>query len=107
MTGSVTQVLCSLDDLVEGDVRRFDVDQRSIAVVRIGADVYALGDRCSHQDVSLSEGDVDADEMTLECPKHGATFCLETGDALTLPATRPVPIYSVTVVDGEVAVVID
>jgi 3-phenylpropionate/trans-cinnamate dioxygenase ferredoxin subunit len=94
--------LCSIDDLVDGGVRRFDVDGRSLAVVRLGDDVYVLGDRCSHADVSLSDGEVDEDECTLECPKHGSQFDLRTGEALTLPATRPVPVYEVSVVDGMV-----
>ena len=58
-----------------------------------------IGDQCSHADVSLSEGEVDVDECTIECPKHGSEFALETGEALTLPALKPVPTYEVTV-DG-------
>ena len=68
--------LCRLDDLTDGGARRFDVDGRSLAVVRIGDDVYAIGDRCSHANISLSEGDVDCDERELECWKHGSTFSL-------------------------------
>ena len=56
-----------------------------IALVRLGDDVYAIGDRCSHQDISLSEGDVLADECTLECWKHGSAFSLETGEPTSLP----------------------
>jgi 3-phenylpropionate/trans-cinnamate dioxygenase ferredoxin subunit len=72
--------------------------------VRIDDDVYAIGDRCSHADYSLSEGEIDADERTLECWKHGSTFSLETGEPLTLPATQPVPVYTVEVRDGDVLV---
>jgi len=96
--------LCRLDDLADGGARRFDVDGRSLAVVRIGDDVYAIGDRCSHANISLSEGDVHADERELECWKHGSTFSLVTGEPQSLPATRPVPVYEVTVVDGDVTV---
>ena len=96
--------LCRLDDLTDGEARRFDVDGRSLAVVRIGDDVYAIGDRCSHANISLSEGDVHADERELECWKHGSTFSLLTGEPQSLPATRPVPVYEVTVVDGDVTV---
>ena len=78
-----------------------------IALVRLGDDVYAIGDRCSHQDISLSEGDVLGDERTLECWKHGSAFSLETGEPTSLPATRPVPVYEVRVVDGEVEVVVE
>ena len=97
-------VLCHLDELDEGAARRFDGAGYRIAVVRIGDDVYALGDRCSHQDVSLSLGTVDPDDRTLECIKHGSTFDLRTGEPTSLPATRPVPVYPVRVRDGSVVV---
>ena len=60
-------------------------------MVRLGDGVFALGDRCTHQDVSLSAGEVDEDECTLECPKHGAAFRLDSGEPTCLPATQPVP----------------
>jgi 3-phenylpropionate/trans-cinnamate dioxygenase ferredoxin subunit len=94
--------LCRLEDLPDGGARRFEVDGRAVAVVRIGDDVYAIGDRCSHQDISLSEGEVDPDALTIECWKHGSTFDLRTGKPETLPATQPVPVYDVTVRDGTV-----
>lgn len=96
--------LARLEDLEDGGARRFDVDGHRIAVVRIGADVYAIGDRCSHADYSLAEGTVDVDDRTLECWKHGSTFDLLTGEPQTLPATRPVPLYAVSVRDGSVVV---
>lgn len=94
--------LCALDELADGEARRFDVGDRRLAVVRLGDRVYAIGDRCTHADVSLSDGEVDPGECTLECPKHGSAFSLVTGEALSLPATRPSPVYRVTVVDGDV-----
>jgi len=97
-------ILARLDELVDGGARRFDVAGHRIAVVRIGADVYAIGDECSHADYSLSEGEVDSDERTLECPKHWSMFDLCTGEPLTMPATRPVPVYDVSVRDGAVVV---
>jgi len=97
--------LCALDELTEGGVRRFDVERHRIAVVRIDDDVYAIGDRCTHQDISLSEGEVHTDEHQLECWKHGSTFSLETGKPDSLPATRPVPVYDVRV-DGDAVIVV-
>jgi 3-phenylpropionate/trans-cinnamate dioxygenase ferredoxin subunit len=96
--------LCRTDDLKPGEARRFDVEGHRVALVRIGDDFYAIGDRCSHADYSLSEGEVYEDERTIECWKHGSTFSLETGEPQTLPATKPVPVYSVTVEDGQVSV---
>jgi 3-phenylpropionate/trans-cinnamate dioxygenase ferredoxin subunit len=92
--------LCARDDLAAGSARCFDVDGQRIALVRIGDDFYAIADTCSHADFSLSEGDVWPDELEIECPKHGSTFSLTTGEPQTLPATRPVPVYEV-VIDGE------
>jgi 3-phenylpropionate/trans-cinnamate dioxygenase ferredoxin subunit len=97
--------LCALDDLAPGATRRVEVGSRAIAIVRIGDDVYAIGDVCSHQEISLAEGEVDPEERTIECWKHGSEFSLETGEALTLPATRPVPVYDVRVDDGQVVLV--
>jgi 3-phenylpropionate/trans-cinnamate dioxygenase ferredoxin subunit len=94
------------DDIAPGTAKRFEVDGHRIAIVRCGDDFYAIGDVCTHADYSLSEGDVDCDERTIECWKHGSLFSLETGEALTLPATRPEPVYDVVVEDGELQVVI-
>lgn len=96
--------LAALGDLPDGGVTRFEVDGRALSVVRLGDQVYAIGDRCSHADVSLAGGEVDASACTLECPKHGSEFDLRTGAALSLPAVRPVPTYRVTVGDGDVFV---
>jgi len=98
--------LCALNDIAPGTAGRFDGDGHRIAVVRIGDDFYALGDECSHADYSLSEGDVWEDEREIECPKHGSTFSLVTGELQTLPATRPVPVYTVQVEGDDVLVVL-
>ena len=104
---SVIERVGALADLPEGKPLRVEIGDRAVSVVRIGDDVYAIGDRCSHQDVSLSEGDVDCDERTLECWKHGSAFSLETGEPTSLPATKPVPVYEVRVVDGQIEVVVE
>ena len=92
--------VCSRDDLAPGNARCFEVNGDRVAVVRINDDFYAIGDTCSHADFSLSEGEVWADELEIECPKHGSTFSLTTGEPQTLPATQPVPVYEV-VLDGD------
>jgi 3-phenylpropionate/trans-cinnamate dioxygenase ferredoxin subunit len=100
------QRVCARDDLPSGTSRCFEVDGHRVAVVRIGDDFYAIGDTCSHANFSLSEGDVWPDELEIECPKHGSTFSLVTGEPQTLPATEPVPAYSVVVEGDDVKVVI-
>jgi len=94
--------LCRLDDIPTGTARRFDIDGHRLAVVRLDDDVYILGDECSHEDYSLSEGEVFPEEREIECWKHGSTFSLETGAPQCLPASRPVPVYVAGVENGEV-----
>ena len=96
--------VAALEELTDGESTRVDIDGRTLAVVRLGQQVYVIGDRCSHADVSLSEGEVDGDACTIECPKHGSEFDLRTGEPLSLPAVKPVPRYQVTVVEGDVLV---
>ncbi len=97
--------LCGTSDLPEGAARRFEVDGRSICVVRCAGDVIrAIDDTCSHEDFSLAEGEVDAEACEIECWKHGSLFSLVTGEPLTFPATTPVAVYEVEVVGEDVAV---
>jgi len=96
--------LCAVDDVAPGEAKRFDVDAHRVCLVRIGDDFYAIGDQCSHEDYSLAEGELFADECAIECWKHGSTFDLRTGEPQSLPATKPVPVYEVVVEDGEVFV---
>jgi 3-phenylpropionate/trans-cinnamate dioxygenase ferredoxin subunit len=95
-----------LADLTDGGARRVEIGGVPVCLVRIDDDVYAIGDTCSHANVSLSEGEVLADEREIECWKHGSTFSLVTGEPQTLPATQPVPVYEARVEDGQIVVVI-
>ena len=99
--------VCAFDELESGTARRVEVDGVPVAVVRVGDDVYAVNDVCSHANVSLSGGEVWCDELEIECPKHGSSFSLVTGEPNTLPATQPVPVYEAKVVDGQVVVTVD
>jgi 3-phenylpropionate/trans-cinnamate dioxygenase ferredoxin component len=98
--------LCGVDEVAPGSAKRIDVDGLRLAIVRIGDDWYAIGDRCSHADESLSEGEVWVDEREIECPKHGSTFSLLDGEPQTLPATRPVPVYDVRVDGSDVMLLV-
>jgi 3-phenylpropionate/trans-cinnamate dioxygenase ferredoxin subunit len=99
---------CALSDLdPEGGIRRVEIDGTPIAVVRVDDRVYAVNDICSHANVSLSGGEVDLDECAIECPKHGSLFALETGEALSLPAVRPIATYSVHLDGDDVSVDVD
>lgn len=98
--------VCATTDVAEGGARRFEVDGVRVCVVHLpdAGDGrhgwYAIGDECSHADFSLAEGDVWADECEIECPKHGSTFSLTTGEPQALPATRPVPTYEL-ILEGD------
>jgi len=97
--------VCSVADVPAGEARRFAVDGRLVAVVNLGDDGFRAVDAiCSHEHYYLDEGEVDADEGTIECPKHGSTFDLETGSAIILPAIKPVDVFVVTVTDDDVLI---
>ena len=100
-------MVCTLDELPSGTARRVDVDGHRIALIRCDEGVYAIGDRCTHADISLSEGEVMCDEREIECWKHGSTFSLVTGEPQSLPATRPVPVYAARVEGNNVVVSVD
>ena len=106
MTSPTVVHVGPLDELAPGTARQVVVGEHRIAIVRCGDDVYAIGDRCSHENVSLAEGEVLCDDRELECWKHGSTFSLVDGQPQSLPATKPVPVYEVRVVDGEIEVVL-
>lgn len=97
--------VCPLDELADQVPRQVVVDGVTIALVRVGDEVFALNDVCSHGQVSLSEGEVD--DCALECWLHGSRFDLRTGAALSLPATEPVAVYPVKVEDGKVLVSVE
>ena len=98
--------LFPLDEIEAGTARKVDIAGTAVAVVRIDDDVYAIGDICTHADVSLSQGDVWCEERELECPKHGSAFDLVTGKPSTLPATQPARVFEASVVDGNVVVAV-
>jgi 3-phenylpropionate/trans-cinnamate dioxygenase ferredoxin subunit len=80
-------------DLLPGKPRQITIDGELVCVARVGDEVFAIGDTCSHSDASLSEGDING--FKIECWLHGAEFDLRSGEALTPPAVSPVRKYSV------------
>ena len=96
--------LAPLESRLDGEAQQVHLDGRVLAVIRLGNEVYVLNDRCSHEDFSLALGEVEPDDLTIECARHGALFSLETGDPVTFPATQPVAAYQTRVVDGLVEV---
>jgi 3-phenylpropionate/trans-cinnamate dioxygenase ferredoxin subunit len=97
--------VCGTSDVPAGEVRRFEVDHRPFAVVNLGEEGFRVVDSiCSHAHYFLDEGEVDVDDETIECPKHGSTFDLNTGKPTTLPATQPVDRFDVKVEGNDVLI---
>jgi len=93
--------ICSIDELNPNEAVRVEIDGTPIALVKDAAgSIFAIGDTCTHGDISLSEGFVEDD--TLECWAHGSQFSLKSGKPLSLPAYEPVPVYQVDLRDGDV-----
>jgi 3-phenylpropionate/trans-cinnamate dioxygenase ferredoxin subunit len=94
--------VCRAEELPEGAMRLVEVDGRQIGVFRCDdGELYAIEDRCSHDDGPLAEGEFDADACTVECPRHGSLFDLRSGRPRTLPAFQPVETFEVRDDDGE------
>lgn len=91
-----------LDQLIEGKPVLIEKDGKSICVARVGSEIFAVADTCTHSDASLSEGDLSG--FKIECWLHGAEFDLRTGEALTLPANIPLETYAVKIDGNSVTV---
>ncbi len=96
--------VCRVDELPPGTMRLVHAGQVSVGVYNVGGRLCAIEDRCSHDDGPLVEGDWEPARGVVECPRHGATFDICTGRALTLPAYLPVDTFPVRVEDGVVKV---
>ena len=97
--------VASASEVPAGGLRAVSTDRGPVVLVNVGGDIYALEDRCSHQDYPLSAGELDDDE--LECSFHGARFDVCTGRATQLPAITPVRTFPVEVRDGDVYLRLD
>jgi 3-phenylpropionate/trans-cinnamate dioxygenase ferredoxin subunit len=86
------------------EARRVNADGRWLVVVRVDDEVFALEDRCSHEEFALSDGEVDCGALEIECARHGAMFSLRDGDPQSLPATKPVASFAARTANGRVEV---
>ena len=92
--------VCPVDELPPGAVKIVRAGELAIGVYNANGELYAIEDRCSHDDGPLAEGDFEPDEYVAVCPRHGARFDIRTGRALSLPAYLPVETFPVRVEDG-------
>lgn len=91
-----------LDQIIEGKPVLLEKEGKSICVARVGKEVFAVADTCTHSEASLSEGDVT--DFKIECWLHGAEFDLRTGEALTLPANIALQTFAVAIDGNSVTV---
>ena len=96
--------VCSADELAPGQMRLVEIDGEEIGIFNCDGKLYAIEDRCSHDNGPLAEGNFDPEKCTVECPRHGALFDLRDGKPQTLPAYTPVETFPVTIEDGIVKV---
>jgi 3-phenylpropionate/trans-cinnamate dioxygenase ferredoxin component len=99
--------VCPLSELPPGAMRLVEWEDLEIGVFNCAGTIYAIEDRCSHDNGPLIEGELDQDECTIECPRHGSHFDLRTGQPRTLPAYRPVDTFPVIVDDDLIKLEVD
>ena len=104
MTESTSEKIdvCSAADLAEGEMKIVEAEGAKIGVFNCGGSLYAIEDRCSHDEGPLAEGEFDPSACTVECPRHGSLFDLTSGRPRTLPAYQPVRTYPVTIEDDTI-----
>lgn len=98
------QVVGRVEDYADPSSTLVEVGDQAVVLIHAVGRFYALDDVCSHDGGPLSDGDVDAAEASIACPRHGARFSAATGAALTMPATKGTAAHEVRVEDGVVAV---
>ena len=96
--------VCPLAELPPGSMKLVRAGSSTVGVYNCGGSLYAIEDRCSHDDGPLCEGDWDPDSCVVVCPRHGANFDITSGRPLTLPAYEPVDAFPVVVEDAFVKV---
>lgn len=97
--GNMTKV-AEVSDIPVGGVKKVSLEDVDIAIFNIGGELYAIGDTCTHEQASLSEGDVDGDNIS--CARHGATFNIKTGEVVALPAIIPAVTYRVKIEGNDI-----
>jgi len=96
--------IAAVDDIPPGHAARVEIDGVPIAIFNCDGEFYAVDDTCTHAEASLSEGELDCDFCTVECPLHGSAFDLRSGEPTALPAVLPVRVHQVAVEDGKIRI---
>jgi 3-phenylpropionate/trans-cinnamate dioxygenase ferredoxin component len=98
------ETVAKLDEIPDPGMKQVVVRGDLVGLYRVGEDVYAIGDVCTHEEAYLTEGEFDPDELEVECPLHGSHFNVVDGSVRILPATKPEPIYEVKI-EGDLVLV--
>ena len=96
--------ICKVSELPPGGMRMVEWEDLEIGVFNCQGEIYAIEDRCSHDNGTLVEGELDQEKCAVECPRHGSLFDLRTGKPLTLPAYVPVETFPVTIEEDTIKV---
>ena len=99
--------VCPVSELPPGQMKLVEWEDVEIGVFNCAGTLYAIEDRCSHDDGPLAEGPFDESRCAVECPRHGSRFDLKTGKPLTLPAYEPVDTFKVIVEDDTIKLEVD
>jgi 3-phenylpropionate/trans-cinnamate dioxygenase ferredoxin subunit len=106
-TAGTTIAVCPATELPPGATRLVEHDGRKIGVFNCEGTLYAIEDRCSHDNGPLAEGEFDPAACTVECPRHGSLFDLRTGRPKTLPAFTPVQTFPIAIEDDTITLEVD
>lgn len=96
--------VAQIEDVADPGSMLVEVDERLVVLIHAAGHWYALDDVCTHDGGPLSDGPVNASDLSIACPRHGAKFDLKTGAALTMPATKPTASHEVKVAGEQVLV---
>jgi 3-phenylpropionate/trans-cinnamate dioxygenase ferredoxin subunit len=91
------EAVARLDEIPDGGMKQVVYKGDLVGLYRVGEDVFAIGDVCTHEEAYLTDGDFDSEELEVECPLHGSRFNVVDGSVRILPATRPEPTYQVKI----------
>ncbi|PKN87538.1 MAG: biphenyl 2,3-dioxygenase [Chloroflexi bacterium HGW-Chloroflexi-8] len=91
-----------VEELAAGERIFIEIENEPVVIFKVGEQIYAIGDRCTHDDGPLGDGELEDHQIT--CPRHGAKFDIVSGKALTLPAVEPTIVYPVRIINGQIEI---
>ena len=96
--------VAKLEEIPDGGMKQVVAHGDVVGLYRVGSDVYAVNDICTHEETYLTEGEFEVEEIEVECPLHGSRFDVRDGSVRILPATKPAATYPVKI-EGDLVLV--